>query len=411
MNAQQPGTFDKKAFIAAVKAAIEAKSPKTLKEADDYKSSGKAGEVKGEVKGLVTEGKEGQTKDIEAATEAPAGPVEGACRSRSPRWDRSRPGRPCRSRRPAPCPSRLRPNSSTWPPASTRPTRRWPTPRSARTSSRSRTSLSSTGALADKKAAAEHADTAPGEFRQQEAQVLAQGKADARPRDGRRGGRDAEQQGCCAGEAGRGQGQGQDPRTRRSAPRSPPRSKGSSTPPRPTSRRSSTASTRWWRRSSARGRRPPERSSRTTSPAKMSAYKKDRYGGWLGPFRWARDKIKGMPDKVNEFYVAGRELYLQEMDKVISQVADIVGDNLTAAKQRIAAGRNEITDVREEPAEGPEEGRGGGARRRSATGSRSSRATSTPSRRRWSTRWPRSTSRRARVSTSGSRSCRPPTGA
>jgi hypothetical protein len=36
MGAQRPGTFDKKAFIAAVKAAIEAKSPKTLKEADNY---------------------------------------------------------------------------------------------------------------------------------------------------------------------------------------------------------------------------------------------------------------------------------------------------------------------------------------------------------------------------------------
>ena len=72
------------------------------------------------------------------------------------------------------------------------------------------------------------------------------------------------------------------------------------------------------------------------SRRKMSAYKKDRYGGWLGPFRWARDKIKGMPDKVNEFYVAGRELYLKEMDKVISRVADIVGDDLTAAKKRIA---------------------------------------------------------------------------
>ena len=37
MDAQRPGTFDKKAFIAAVKTAIEAKSPKTLKEADNYK--------------------------------------------------------------------------------------------------------------------------------------------------------------------------------------------------------------------------------------------------------------------------------------------------------------------------------------------------------------------------------------
>ena len=64
-------SFDKKAFIEAVKAAIEAKSPKTLKEADNYKSSGKAGEVKADVKGLVTQGKEGQTADIKAATEAP----------------------------------------------------------------------------------------------------------------------------------------------------------------------------------------------------------------------------------------------------------------------------------------------------------------------------------------------------
>ena len=77
--------------------------------------------------------------------------------------------------------------------------------------------------------------------------------------------------------------------------------------------------------------------------AKMSAYKKDRYGGWTGEFRWARDKIKGMPSKVNEFYVAGRELYLKEMDVTISRVADIVGDNLTAAKKRIAAGRTEIS--------------------------------------------------------------------
>ena len=71
MDAQRPGSFDKKAFIAAVTAAIEAKSPKTLKEADNYKSSGKAGEVKGEVKGLVTQGKEGQAADIKAATDAP----------------------------------------------------------------------------------------------------------------------------------------------------------------------------------------------------------------------------------------------------------------------------------------------------------------------------------------------------
>ena len=74
----------------------------------------------------------------------------------------------------------------------------------------------------------------------------------------------------------------------------------------------------------------------------MSAYKKDRYGGWLGGLRWAKDKLVGMPAKVNEFYEAGRELYLKQMDTVISRVADIVGNDLMAAKKRIAAGKTEI---------------------------------------------------------------------
>ena len=74
----------------------------------------------------------------------------------------------------------------------------------------------------------------------------------------------------------------------------------------------------------------------------MSAYKKDRYSGWLGGYRWLRDKLLGMPSKVNEFYEAGRELYLKQMDGVITRVANIVGNDLTAAKKRIAAGKTEI---------------------------------------------------------------------
>ena len=60
-------------------------------------------------------------------------------------------------------------------------------------------------------------------------------------------------------------------------------------------------------------------------------------------YRWAKDKLFGMPEKVNEFYAAGREIYLQRMDTVISRVADIVGGDLTRAKQRIAAGRKDVS--------------------------------------------------------------------
>ena len=84
----------------------------------------------------------------------------------------------------------------------------------------------------------------------------------------------------------------------------------------------------------------------------MTAFKQDRYGGALGGFRWARDKIFGMPSAVDEFYRAGRELYLQRMDGVISHVADIVGNDLAAAKKRIASGRSSIDAyVRSLPAE------------------------------------------------------------
>src|SRR6185295_7480794 len=58
MAEQQPGVFDKQAFVAAVRAAVAAATPKNLDEADKYKSSGKAGQVKSQVAGLVKTGKE-----------------------------------------------------------------------------------------------------------------------------------------------------------------------------------------------------------------------------------------------------------------------------------------------------------------------------------------------------------------
>ena len=124
MDAQQAGTFDKKAFIAAVKTAIEAKSPKTLKEADDYKESGKAGEVKGEVKGMVTQGKEGSAQGHRGGDRRAPRPVEGRAQGGHPAARRRVRGSRYRSRQRARCRSRSRPSRSTSRRASTRPTRR-----------------------------------------------------------------------------------------------------------------------------------------------------------------------------------------------------------------------------------------------------------------------------------------------
>ena len=73
MSTAKPGTFDKAAFMAAVRQAIAAKAPKNLDEADKFASSNNA-DVKSEVTGKVNQGKEGATKDVKQKTEEPPDP-------------------------------------------------------------------------------------------------------------------------------------------------------------------------------------------------------------------------------------------------------------------------------------------------------------------------------------------------
>lgn len=340
MDAQQPGTFDKKAFITAVKAAIEAKSPKTLKEADTYKESGKAGEIKGDVKGLVTQGKEGQSKDIETATEAPPDLSTAVAKPVTPLTPEE-PGTaspiPASGAVPKPAPAEQVNLAAGKQQANEE--------MAGAEVSESQLAQSNEPefeqALADKKAAAAHADTAPAEFRQQEAAVIGQGKTEAAADTaaGVSGMQGAKGAAMAKLVADKGKAKSKD-ETRRAEVT--------------TKVQSIFAATEADVKKILDGLDPKveaafeqgEAGARAAFEgyvaAKMSAYKKDRYGGWLGGLRWAKDKLLGMPAKVDEFYEAGREIYLKQMEGVISRVADIVGGDLTAAKQRIARGKTEI---------------------------------------------------------------------
>lgn len=340
MDAQQPGSFDKKAFITAVKAAIEAKSPKTLKEADDYKESGKAGEVKGEVQGLVTQGKEDQAKDIETATAAPpdeSKAIPKPVTPMAPEPAAAVPAVPGAGAAPKPAP----------PEQTNLQAGKIEADREMADAGVTEPQLQQSGepefqqAVVDKKAAAEHADTAPGEFRKQEQQVIQQSQVEAAAGTtaavaGMKGAKGAAIAGLVADKA---KAKSADEAKRAEVT---------------TKIQGIYAATEKDVKAILDGIDPKveaefgkgEAAARAEFEryvaAKMSAYKKDRYGGWLGGLRWAKDKLLGMPEKVNEFYAAGRELYLQRMDGVISRVADIVGGDLTRAKQRIATGRQEI---------------------------------------------------------------------
>ena len=76
--------------------------------------------------------------------------------------------------------------------------------------------------------------------------------------------------------------------------------------------------------------------------ARIEAYKDDRYSGILGKGRWLRDKFKGLPDEANVFYERGRVVFTQMMDRVVVRVADLVERRLKEAKNEVAKGQAEI---------------------------------------------------------------------
>ncbi|WP_110883712.1 hypothetical protein [Mycolicibacterium wolinskyi] len=340
MDAQQAGSFDKKAFIAAVKVAIEAKSPKTLSEADNYAKSGKAGEVKGDVKGLVTQGKESQEKDIETATAATPDTSKAVAKPVTPMGPEQQgpaPAIPASGAVPKPAP----PEQLNLEAGKQQANQEMADAQVDEKQLAESNEPDFQQALADKKEAAAHADTAPGAFRKQEADVIAQSKTEAAAE-------------TKAGVAGM-QGSKAAALAKLVADKGKTKSKDEAKRAEVTARvQSIFAATEAdvkkildgidpkVEKAFETGEADARKTFETYVAAKMSAYKKDRYSGWLGGLRWAKDKLVGMPDKVNKFYEAGRELYLKQMDNVISRVADIVGNDLTAAKKRIATGKAEI---------------------------------------------------------------------
>lgn len=340
MDAQQAGTFDKKAFITAVKTAIEAKSPKTLKEADDYKESGKAGEVKGEIKGMVGQGKEGQAKDIEAATEAPPDMSKGVAKPVTP-METEQPGQVAAIPAAGAAPKVAPPEQTNLEAGKHEANQEMAEAEVTDQQLAQSNEPQFQGALADKQTAAAHADTAPAEFRAQEQQVIQQNKTEAaaETKTGVAGLQGAKGAALAKLVASKGKTKSKDEAKRAEVTT---KIQGIFAAAETDVKKILDGIDPQVDAEFEQGEKKARTAFETYVAAKMSAYKKDRYGGWLGGLRWAKDKLFGMPSKVNEFYEAGREIYLQQMNVVISKVADIVGGELTRAKTRIATGRGEI---------------------------------------------------------------------
>ena len=263
-------------------------------------------------------------------------------------------------------------------------------------------------ALADKKAAAAHADTAPGQFREHEKEVIQQGKADAAAETtaGVAGMQGAKGAALAKLVADKGKTKSKDEAKRAEVTA---KIQGIFAATEADVKKILDGIDPKVEAAFEQGEAAARSAFETYVAAKMSAYKKDRYGGWLGGLRWAKDKLLGMPDE-GQRVLRGRPRALPQAD----------GRRHLAGRRhrRHRPGRGEEADrdrpgrdrvVRQEPARRPAEGRLRGVEgdRREVRAARERRQRQAGVGGRHAS--PRSTSRRARVSTSGSRSCRPRT--
>jgi hypothetical protein len=342
MAAQQPGGFDKKAFMDAVRKAIDSAAPHNLEEADDFKNSGKAAQVAGQVSGLVGQNKQQAEKGIKDTTEAPPDTSAAQPKPVTPLPD-EQPGAP-----PAPVgagsamPS---PKSAEDVSLAKGPTEVNASMQEADVSEQQLKESNEpefNDALKDKQAAEEHSAQAPVAFRQQEQDILQKSRGAAGQTADQRlqamHGDRAKVLGAVAG--GKVQAKAQDEARRAEVSSKIDSIYGKTKDEVTAILNGIDPQVDATFKDGEAGARAAFESYVDT---RVSAYKDDRYSGLRGKWRWVRDKFKGLPSEVNQFYADGRELYLQRMETVISTVADIVGRELTKAKGRITQGQAEIT--------------------------------------------------------------------
>jgi hypothetical protein len=70
----------------------------------------------------------------------------------------------------------------------------------------------------------------------------------------------------------------------------------------------------------------------------------DRYSGISGKALWLKDKLWPLPDSVKEWFTEAHQVFLDELDKVVVRVANLVERRLNEAKAEISKGQKEIRD-------------------------------------------------------------------
>ncbi|GGW22743.1 hypothetical protein [Streptomyces xantholiticus] len=343
MGAAKPGSFDKEAFIAAVSAAIAAKAPKSLDEADKFTRSGKTDEIKSQVSGQVKAGKEGSAKDITEKTAKAPDESKAVEKPVTPL-----PGQPAPPTLAPPDPKAAAVAKA--PPEqtdlSTGPEETDAMMAEAKVTPEQLAHSNEPQfkeALDAKKATDAHAATAPARFRAAEAARVAAeqgGAAAAGP---------AGVQAMTAARAGAaqqvaaGQGATQSKEEQERA-RVAAEIRGIFDTTKKEVEGILGALDTEVETAFDNGQKAAKAAFDADHQTKMKAWKDERYSGITGAARWLADAVLDPPPRANQIFAEARLVYEREMRSVISNIADLIGKRLADASNAIARGKQKIAD-------------------------------------------------------------------
>ncbi|MFJ7214215.1 hypothetical protein [Amycolatopsis sp. NPDC098790] len=341
MAAAKPAGFDKAAFIAAVNAAIAKQAPKNLDEADKFASSGKADQVKTEVLGKVTSGKDASAKDVTDRTKEAPDPGRAVEKPVTPLPSAAAP--------PAlapPDPRKATPDKA--PPEQTDlRADQCETHGAMAAAGVTDQQLAQsnepefTGALAAKQEGELHTASAPAAVRSSEAGQLAAVTGAAQ----------ASGQAALAGMTGARSSSAQ----RGQAAKSATKAKDEQDRARITGEIKAIFDETKTKvegvlgalddqvaKKFEAGEAQAKAAFTADHQARMKRYKDERYDGISGAARWAYDLFADLPAEANNLFLEAKKVYEVKMQGVIGEIADFVGQKLSEAKQLIADGRSRV---------------------------------------------------------------------
>lgn len=341
MAAAPAGTFDKAAFVAAVRAAIAKQAPKNLDDADKFAKSGKSDAIASEVKGRATAGKDASAKPMDTASKKPPDTASAKEKPVVPLAGPPAVGAPATIDAASAMPAKA--------PAEQTDLRSGPAETNNQMAEAGVTEeqLANsnepefTGALAAKKEGEQHSATAPAEFRAAEAATLASARQGAQAAGAQTAAGLTAVRGPALQQSAGGQqaAQSKDEQNRAKV------SSGI---------KSIFDATKTdvdailngldglVDQQFTKGEADAKAAFTAYHEAEMKRFKDRRYSGPLGWTRWTADLFLDLPPEANKIFVDAKAVYEKQMNAVIDRIADTIGGELNRAKERIAKGRKEI---------------------------------------------------------------------